>query len=296
MAEYFRDFCFTLNNYTDEEVQELRDVMQHKSCVYGVFGYETAPTTGTQHLQCYIYWKNEKTLSAARKKLPKRISKFAPRYRDGHPDVAANYCKKGEQPHEEWETLHLTGPNYGKNARYEEFGTCPKQGKRNDIVEIREVVKDTGRMRDVMNRATSLQSAKFAEMYLKYHEQPRNWQPEVIWIHGPTGVGKSRMAREIVGDDYYTSMDTSRWWDGYDGHECLIIDDFRTDFCTWSQFLKMTDRYEWRVETKGGTRQLRAKKIVITCPEPPDVVFGRWTGEDIQQGLRRISQIILLVG
>lgn len=42
-------WVFTLNNYTEEEVGHLLSLNSDKWCV--VFGKETAPTTGTPHLQ-----------------------------------------------------------------------------------------------------------------------------------------------------------------------------------------------------------------------------------------------------
>ena len=66
----------------------------------------------------------------------------------------------------------------------------------------------------------------------------------------------------------------------------------RRDFCKYHQLLKILDRYEYRVETKGGSRQLRARKIAITAPYPPEEMYE--TREDINQLLRRIDRIILV--
>ena len=34
------------------------------------------------------------------------------------------------------------------------------------------------------------------------------------------------------------SAKTLKWWEGYDGHELVIFDDFRADFCTLQIILK----------------------------------------------------------
>lgn len=51
-----RKWCFTLNNYTIEDILDIEKV--GSSNIY-VFGEETAPTTGTKHLQGYIEFKKK---------------------------------------------------------------------------------------------------------------------------------------------------------------------------------------------------------------------------------------------
>lgn len=85
-------------------------------------------------------------------------------------------------------------------------------------------------------------------------------------------------------------MENLKWWEGYDAHENVIIDDFRKDSIQFSSLLRLLDRYAFRVETKGASRQLLAKNIIITCPESPEELFEH-TREDIKQLLRRIDEI-----
>ena len=70
----------------------------------------------------------------------------------------------------------------------------------------------------------------------------------------------------------------------------MLIDDFRKDFCKFHVLLRILDRYEFRVEVKGSSRQLRAKKIAITCPFHPRLVYE--TREDVGQLIRRIDKVI----
>lgn len=55
-----RKWVFTLNNYTNEEVEELIEKLESKNRIY-IMGKETAPTTGTPHIQGYIESKNPMT-------------------------------------------------------------------------------------------------------------------------------------------------------------------------------------------------------------------------------------------
>lgn len=256
-----RSWCFTLNNYTENDVKMLNQVQ----CQYIVFGYEIGES-GTPHLQGYIYFDDAKTLSTLKKKIHK-TAHFEPA--NGTPLQASTYCKK--------------------DGRFEERGKLPQiQGKRTDLDNIKNVVLETGKMREVVLYATSYQSIKMAEQILKYHENKRTWKPIVKWYWGPTGTGKSKTAYEEM-PDCYTTLSTGKWWDGYDAHEDILIDDMRKDFMKFHELLRLLDRYSFQVETKGGTRQILARRIIITSCFPPDEMFD--TREDIKQLIRRIDEI-----
>ena len=58
-----RNFCFTLNNYTEDVYQALLAV----ECKYVCIGKEIAPETATPHLQGFIVFKNARTLASLKK-------------------------------------------------------------------------------------------------------------------------------------------------------------------------------------------------------------------------------------
>lgn len=279
-----RDWCININNYTEEELIIMDDMST--IATYLVYGKEIAPTTGTPHVHLYVYFPNAKTFERMKKFFPRaRIEKTA-----GNTFQASMYCKKGEQSHEEWEKYGVEGENFGKNADFKEYGELPdKQGKRTDLDNVRQVLSDTGRMSEVVAVAKSNQSVRMAQEILKYHEKKRDWKPQVMWFYGATGTGKSKTAYEILGDDCYTTMDTGKWWEGYDAHESVHIEDMRRDFLKFHQLLKLLDRYPYRIECKGGSRQFLAKRIIITSCYSPYEMFE--TREDIQQLIRRIDEI-----
>lgn len=58
-----RGWCWTLNNYTEEEVRKLKRLSTVSTVEKLIFGKEVGKECGTQHLQGYIYWSYGKTLS-----------------------------------------------------------------------------------------------------------------------------------------------------------------------------------------------------------------------------------------
>lgn len=267
MCEKYRAVPFTINNPTDEDTNQVLAMKDH--VVYIVVGKEKGEQ-GTPHYQGYMYFKNPRNLKALKKMLPR--AHFSLPCKGTHGENQ-RYCKK------EGDILI-------------EEGTLPRQGERNDIEEVRDMLKDGYNMRKVVECSDSYQAIKVAEVYLKYHEKQRDWKPEVRWYYGSTGAGKTKQAREWLGEDIYTCLDGIKWFEGYDAHENVLIDDFRRDFAKFHQMLKLLDRYPYRVETKGGSRQFLAKKIAITAPYKPEEIYN--IREDVQQLLRRIDQVILV--
>jgi len=255
-----RDYCFT-----DFVLDET--FLQGLPYEYLCYGRETCPTTGKKHLQGYIYFKNAKTFSAVRKLLQPRSVRAC----KGSAEQNATYCSKENE--------------------FLEFGVRPKQGSRTDIHDIMENIQ-TGNytMRDIVSSATSFQSIRIAEVQMKYFEPVRQWKTQVYWFYGKSGTGKSHSAYEMC-EDPYICMETNKWWEGYDGHEDVIIDDFRRDFCKFKVLLHLLDKYPMRIETKGGSRQFRAIRIIITSPKSPTETWEGKTDEDLYQLTRRIDII-----
>uniref|UniRef100_UPI004047E072 hypothetical protein n=1 Tax=Polynucleobacter sp. TaxID=2029855 RepID=UPI004047E072 len=255
-------YIYTLNNWTQEEYENIQKLKYQ----YILIGKEIAPTTGTPHLQGYIYFTNKISFKSLCKQMPRaRIAKAK-----GTAKQNRVYCMKGGDCFED--------------------GDMPVQGERTDIELAKEIVNKTGKIGDVVSLVTSYQSVRMAETILKYHEKKRNWKPLVKWYWGPTGSGKTKTAFEEL-QDPYVCTDSAKWWDGYDAHENVIIDDFRENFISFNGLLRLLDRYAYRIECKGGSRQLLAKTIIITTPNHPNETFSKNGDEDIKQLIRRIDEI-----
>lgn len=114
---------------------------------------------------------------------------------------------------------------------------------------------------------------------------------ECIVFWGKTGTGKSRLAWEEAGNEAYSKNPRTKWWDGYNQEEHVIIDEFRGSFDI-SYFLTWTDRYPVRVEKKGTSTALMAKKIWITSNIHPLDWYPDLDMETKAALMRRLTRIV----
>lgn len=117
-ATKYRHFAFTLNNYTDDDLTQLRELAPKVK--YLVFGKETS-NSGTPHLQGFVSFPNPRSVN--------RLHSLF--HHPAHWEVArdaraaAEYCKK--------------------DGDYTEYGvpfavSRAKQGKRSDIEAVRDAI------------------------------------------------------------------------------------------------------------------------------------------------------------
>lgn len=240
-------WCFTLNNYTEDEYKKIVTFCDESKPTYAVIGKEVGEK-GTPHLQGYL------NLGAKRQRLTAMKKLIGLR---AHLEVA-----QGDD---------LQNQKYcTKDNDFVEFGVPQFAGKRNDLQGACDLLKESKKVNDV--------ALTFSSTYVKYHRgfealqsqltagSPRNWKTKVTVLVGPPGSGKSRYCAGIADRDYKNSTyykPRGEWWDGYEGDECVIIDDFY-GWLKYDELLKITDRYPYRVPVKGGYRQFVAKCILIT--------------------------------
>jgi len=265
-------FVFTLNNYTQEEEAAIQ-ALQVKWIIYG----REVGENGTRHLQgaCVI---GKQTSFSSLKMWPGlrrcHIEKMI-----GTPDDSRRYCSKQD-----------TAPF--------ESGILPTQGKRNDLIDT------IGKMREGKSLRQIVADDESASCVVKYHKglttlrallaTPRCGPPEVYWLCGSTGVGKTRSAVEysdiVYGPgNFWISSGKLKWFDGYDQQKCAIFDDLRVDSCDFDFLLRILDRYPVNVEFKGGHVNFAPLTIIITAPHLPKEIYLAQYREALNQLERRIT-------
>jgi len=284
-----RHFCFTLNNYhTDGRMGQAEWLSAR--CTYIVWGKEVGDS-GTPHLQGYAECKSQIHWDT----FTKHCHDMNIEKRMGTAQQAADYCKKGEQPHAEWQQMNTKGPNYGLNADVFEEGECSQQGRRNDIETCTEMINEGRTMKEVAgdNPSAFVKFHRGLQAYKTMMTAPRSGKPEVIVRFGPTGSGKSLLAHHETNDAFVWKPQMGAWWDGYDGETHVIMEEFRGQLA-FEVMLDLLDRYECKVQVKGGMAAFVATKIVLCSPVPPWEWYPRNaanTRDNLSQLQRRITKI-----
>lgn len=127
----------------------------------------------------------------------------------------------------------------------------------------------------------------------KDYMRPVAIEREVYVYWGATGVGKSRRAWQEAGFEAYPKDPCTKFWDGYQGQEYVVIDEFRGQIGI-SHMLRWLDRYPVCIETKGSGCVLRASRIWITSNLDPRDWYPELDQETKDALMRRMNIVHML--
>lgn len=259
-----RSWCYTLNNPTFAETSAMEEL----NCRYQVIGHERGES-GTYHLQGYIEFGKVMRLSAC-KKINERAH-WEPRR--GTREQARDYCMK-----EDWE----------------EFGDWESggQGKRNDLEALMARIREGANDREVMEEQpeTVARNLRFMEKYRGVVERDETKifrEVNVEVHHGDAGTGKTRYVHEKCPDVFTVNCDEAFPFNGYDGEDAILLDDFYGDI-KYHALLRVLDGHQYRVNTKGGHRYARWTKVFITSNKSP----AEWYRAGLTPALARRLNVV----
>lgn len=191
-----QSWCFTINNYSDNDLERLSTIVQNESAVYIIFGKEIGES-GTPHLQGFIRFNSKKRVGGVKAILGCVAHVEVAR----QPKAAIEYCKK--------------------DGDFKEFGVYVlEQGKRNDIETIKKEIQEgnTDLSYYLENHSEFYMKGKgFIQEYIRYNRKSKDikkhplykWQVklwrylclpandrEIVFVVDPVGnTGKSWFAR-----------------------------------------------------------------------------------------------------
>lgn len=264
-----RSYCFTLNNYTVNELEEI-----YKSL--GIFRYFICGAEkgekGTPHLQGYFELEKPQRISYFKKTGLRRAHLEK---RAGTREQAKAYCEKDKDTFE-----------YG-------IWEAGGQGARNDLKKVMEMIKNEKPMLEIFEEAPEIASRnlRFIDRYVSLLERETTKEfrkVDVEVLVGDAGTGKTKRAFEYDPNIFTVDADEAFPFDGYNGEKTILIDDFYGGI-KHSKLLRVLDGHQYKVNVKGGCRWAKWTKVFITSNKGPTEWYQRGLSEALKRRLTTVT-------
>jgi RNA helicase/Putative viral replication protein len=243
---------FTLNNPGNFKP----DFSQGNEVIYAIYQLEEGAETKTPHFQGVIFFSRQVTAKHVNKKYLDNRAKLK---RCDSVDGAIKYCTKKDRTYRDgpWE--------YGLRSAVVEQGSNKRA--RPDFNSQKELLdwSDT----EYKDKYYHNIKRQMVDASLKME---RTWQTKFICLYGPSGTGKSLFAKELWPKAYYVQKESSTrnlWFDGYDGQEVMIVDDYHNTF-SFTVFKELINHTGYHLPVKGGKAPMVASLVVVLSNTPPN--------------------------
>ncbi len=255
-----RNWTVTHNNYDPVNLPDIEDI---KGARYWFYSKEVGGTCGTPHLQGAIGFNSLKSLDqvkcltrtcmpgchleAMRGTVQESIVYCSKTVTEDNPlvtqgDIPISNKEKGVQQAERWKRARIAS----EEGRFEDV----EEGIRFNNIRLM-----------MFHRDLSLKKRRIAPTFKK-----------PIWIHGPSGTGKSVYARTTYPLAYMKMC--NKWWEGYEDQDTFIIEDFDKQHACLLHHIKIWfDHYDFLAEIKGSSRMIRPGMGAVTCNWHPREIW-----------------------
>lgn len=254
----------TVNNYTETDIEFFKKLECNKKVIS-----KEISESGTPHLQGRMTFKRTYRLTALKKLHPKA------HWEETIKDEDSNYCMKIDSE-------VIINEN---NSR---------QGERVDLKLIRDEIIAGKKVDDIImeNPILGHQYGRTLDRLddINSRNRSRTAMTTCEWIYGPTGSGKSHKAFEGYDEEtHFLWTDDNGWWDGYNGQEIVIMNDYRGTI-PYNVLLQLIDKWPMKVRRRNREPMpFVSKHIIITSSLPPDKIYKHRDAEDsLEQLLRRV--------
>lgn len=217
---------------------------------------------GTPHLQGYCVFNDKPSIGVVKRRLHMNSAHLE--YARGSPEENVTYCSKPEG--------RLCGPWI--------FGEKPRgQGTRTDLQGLCDLVNSGATFHEIA-MAHPVEYAKYSKhchaLRLALNVSPLRPVLQIITIVGPSDVGKTHWAFEHFPELYRVVIpmrNNPLWWDGYEGQETILFDDFYGEICL-TQMLHILDRFPLTLPVKGSMVPAMYTRVIITSNDPPETWYN----------------------
>lgn len=236
-----RSWCFT-----DYELLDWKEIFQWENMRYVCWGRETCPKTGKVHYQGWFQLERKRRMKSLSKTFKSK-------------QLFLTICKG----------THAQNDTYcKKEGEYKSLGQYKTERQRTDLYDVHEAIMKGSTITEIQEEFPS-QFYKYANNInkgIQLQETKRNRGKQrdikVVLLTGPTGCGKTSFAMKQK-DLFKKEGGSLKWFDGYDGEKCLLIDEYANQVPI-TQLLPLLDRYPLQLEVKGSMTWAKWDKVYIT--------------------------------
>jgi len=268
-----KHWCFT--HFYQGEVPNLALLWQ-KNCGaldYLVAGKEVCPTTGRNHLQGFLSFRQKKRRSGVWALFPKCHCQN----KSGRSTVqqAIDYCKKDDT--------------------FWEFGVPPKENTENAGV-ARTAKYDGALTLARLGRLSEIDSGMQIRHYANLRSIARDAMPDPgslpgvcgVWIWGASGCGKTQLVVNRWPSRFPHLM--NKWWDGYQNQDVVVLEDMDISHEHMGYHLKLwADSTSFLGEIKGSAVRIRPKLLVVTSQHEMSEI---WVEPKLLEALSRRFTVV----
>ena len=272
-----RNYLLTFNNPVEHgwEHEKIKEVLHngYTSLCFYCLGDEIGNETQTYHTHALVCFNGPIAFDSLKKRFPEAHIDVC----FGTPAECRDYVMKSGKWAED--PKHDTVVE----GTFEEWGDLPgssgEQGRRTDIEGMLELCKQGYTLPEILavypQGLRYMSALKEAREIYRRENAPERREVEVIYIWGVTGTGKTRYVMDKHRDNVYRVTDYKHPFDGYDGEEVIVFDEYHSQFDV-TQFLDYTDRYPVELRCRYANKVALYTKVYIISNIPledqyPDV-------------------------
>jgi hypothetical protein len=257
----------TLNNFSSVDVENIQKLLGDGIMKYLVMCRDEAPTTGTAHLHAVFVLNRTQKLS----------------WLKSHVDKCAEYCRSGGLK----EIIYDDGDYVSKTGERESKYSMFAKKLMSSEITLADICLDNPGV-------YAMHFKSFREIVSERNSLRGSPKPEVFWVYGNSGVGRTRYCKSLSGENTdVICVGHSGFVLGYPERENLILEDLRWESFKFNVLLNLLSDNSVPIDIKGGHFLYVAKRIFITTEKNPKAfVFDNVKDEQSWQLIRRVDHIV----
>lgn len=291
----FRHFFGTiqlghLDKWTKRADVVLKELVEKTA--WFVLGCEVGDGDGRRHLQVCFSFKNQRTCSQVLKNARMHLEVMK-----GQPSAARKYCLKERhnrsfewgEPVEDTSSQRKKASAKGGEATKKMYAWVMDKVVKGDYQSVMHEHPSVY-LSHCKNFATARQL-----LIPEGKDLPAGEKVKAYFAYGAPGSGKSLWVRKIAEalgyDRTYTKTPETTWWQGYNGEDCVIVDDLAPNHVKGQQWelKKWAEPYAFPMQMKGGGMTIRPKCILITSNYSFDVLLSQLSPVELAAVRRRYT-------